>query len=78
MICDWIGAGKTYTKEKWTQAEPYEYYQKVRSERIIHPKTEKVILYLLEVIRDYGLRTFCFVCRHPEKSKLLENYIKGE
>ena len=56
MLCDWIGAGKTYSKEKWTQAEPYEYYQKVRDERIIHPKTEKVIMYLLEVIRDYGLK----------------------
>ena len=22
MVCDWIGAGKVYSKEKWTQEEP--------------------------------------------------------
>ena len=78
MLCDWIGAGKTYNKTKWTQAEPYEYYLKVRGERIIHPRTEKIIIYLLEIIRDQGLKTFCYVCRHPEQSTLLSNYINIE
>ena len=78
MLCDWIGAGKTYSKTKWTQNEPYEYYLKVRGERIIHPRTEKIIIYLLEIIRDQGLKTFCYVCRHPEQSTLLSNYINIE
>jgi hypothetical protein len=78
MVCDWIGAGKTYSKTKWTQEEPYEYYLKVRGERIIHPRTEKIIIYLLEIIRDQGLKTFCYVCRHPEQSTLLSNYINIE
>ena len=78
MICDWIGAGKVYSKETWTQAEPYNYYMKVRDSRIINPKTEKVIIYLLEMIRDHGIETFCYAVKHPEKSKVLDNYLKGE
>ena len=70
--------GKVYSKEEWTQAEPYNYYMKVKDSRIINPKTEKVIIYLLEMIRDHGIETFCYAVKHPEKSKVLSNYLKGE
>lgn len=63
MICDWIGAGKVYNKEKWTQSEPLNYFNKVRKGRYFHPETEKLIVYLLEVIRDYGLEKFHKICR---------------
>lgn len=62
MICDWIGAGMVYNKEKWTQAEPLNYYNKVRKGRYFHPETEKLIIYLLELIRDKGLDEFHRVC----------------
>lgn len=58
MVCDWIGAGKVYSKEKWTQAEPLNYYNKVRSGRHFHPDTEKLIVEFLESIRDGGLAFF--------------------
>lgn len=58
MICDWIGAGKVYNKEKWTQEEPYNYYQKFKSERILHPETQKLIEYFLLVIKEKGIDGF--------------------
>ena len=63
MVCDWIGAGKTYSKEKWTEDEPLNYYIKVRSGRYFHPETEKIILNLLNEIKDYGLESFHKKCR---------------
>ncbi len=62
MLCDWIGAGKVYENTKWTQSSPLEYYNKVRKGRYFHPETEKLILYLLELIRDKGLDEFHRVC----------------
>ena len=62
MICDWVGAGKVYSNEKWTQDEPLNYFYKVRKGRYFHPETEKLIVYLLEIIRDKGLEEFHRVC----------------
>lgn len=63
MVCDWIGAGMVYSKEKWTQAEPLNYYNKVRQGRHFHPETEWLLIRLLEIIRDDGLEEFHRVCR---------------
>lgn len=63
MVCDWIGAGKVYSKEKWTKKEPLNYYNKVRPGRHFHPSTEMFILFLLEMIRDKGLDEFHQYCR---------------
>lgn len=62
MICDWVGAGKVYSNEKWTRDEPLNYFYKVRKGRYFHPETEKLIVYLLEIIRDKGLEEFHRVC----------------
>jgi hypothetical protein len=78
MMCDWIGAGKVYSKKKWTQTEPIAFFEKKRPYMILNPRTEKVIVYLLEMIRDHGLDTFCYTVKHPEMSKVLSNYLKGE
>ena len=63
MLCDWIGAGKVYSKDRWTQAEPLNYYYKVRCGRHFHPDTEKVLVSFLELIRDYGLDQFHEIAR---------------
>ena len=63
MICDWIGAGKVYGQGKWTQEEPLNYYNKVREGRHFHPETEKLIVTLLEIIRDKGLERFHELCK---------------
>lgn len=63
MICDWIGAGMVYNKEKWNESEPINYYYKVRAGRHFHPDTEKLIVSFLECIRDYGLNEFYRMAR---------------
>lgn len=63
MICDWIGAGMVYSKEKWNQSEPLNYYKKVRKGRYFHQETEWLILKLLTIIKDEGLEKFHQVCK---------------
>ena len=58
MVCDWIGAGKVYSKAKWTQKEPLKYYNKVRAGRHFHPATERLILSFLGTISSAGLEAF--------------------
>ena len=63
MLCDWIGAGKVYSKGKWSQNDPLNYYNKVRAGRYFHPETEQVIVRFLELIRDDGLNEFHKIAR---------------
>ena len=72
MVCDWIGAGKVYSKDKWTQKSPQEYYYKVRAGRHFHPRTEALIVTLLDTIAEEGLDKFHSVV----KSSQLQNYYK--
>ena len=58
MVCDWIGAGMVYNKDKWNQHEPINYYYKVRKGRYFHPETEALIIRFLECIRDEGVEAF--------------------
>ena len=58
MVCDWIGAGKVYSKETWAQDEPWNYYQRVRSGRHFHRDTEHLIELFLLCISRYGLSEF--------------------
>lgn len=58
MVCDWIGAGKVYGKDKWTQHEPLEYFYNVRAGRHFHPETERLIVSFLETIDRHGLEIF--------------------
>ena len=67
MVCDWIGAGKVYSKEEWTQHEPLAYYRKVRAGRHFDKCTEHKITYLLLTIDGYGLKTFHKKCRNAMK-----------
>lgn len=72
MICDWIGAGKAYSNDKWDQHEPLQYYMKVRRGRYFHPETENLILDLLEIIDEQGLEAFHKACRR--RFPLLTDY----
>lgn len=45
---------------------------------ILNPRTQKVVEYLLELLKNHGIDTFCYAIRHPEASKVLDNYLKGE
>lgn len=67
MVCDWIGAGQTYSSEHWTQKEPLDYYNKVRAGRHFHSDTEKLILRFLVCIRDKGLEAFHKMAREVRR-----------
>jgi hypothetical protein len=40
LLCDWIGAGKTYNKDKWTKYTPIDYFFFVEPELFIHEKSK--------------------------------------
>ena len=56
-----------YSGNKWTQAEPLNYFNRVRAGRHFHPETDWLLVNLLEIIRDKGLDEFHRVCqtRYP-------------
>ena len=63
MICDWLGAGIVYSKQKVDYNKPYseplKYYNKCKKERIFHPETQKLIEYYLNIIATDGINAFC-------------------
>lgn len=65
MICDWIGAGKTYEKDEWDQTRPLAYYNKVRQGRHFHLDTERLILRFLVCIKNNGLDEFYKMAKNP-------------
>lgn len=69
MVCDWIGAGKAYNKNKWTQSDPINYFNAHRKGRYFHPNTEKLLIMLQECIRDKGLKEFHILARRMRKDK---------
>lgn len=58
MVCDFVGAGKAYSKEKWTQEEPLRYWYKVRAGRHFHESTEVLAVYMLKTLAENGLDAF--------------------
>lgn len=58
MVCDWIGAGKVYSGDDWTESAPLDYYNRVRKGRHFHPETETLLVRFLECVRDKGLDEF--------------------
>ena len=72
MVCDWIGAGKVYSKDNWTTQSPIDYYYQVRRGRYFHEDTEVLILCCLIKIRDEGLGAF-----HRYARQLLKETKRG-
>ena len=54
MFCDRIAACRTYLKDKYTDAVPYDYYIRSKSHILIHPETSDAIEAMLRVLRDEG------------------------
>ena len=63
MICDWLGAGIVYSKQKPNYNQPYvellEYYNKCKNERIFHEETQELIEFYLNMIANKGINYFC-------------------
>lgn len=54
MFCDRVAASKIYNKDSYTDAKPYEYFDKGRATRLISKRTSDMIEYLLLMLREKG------------------------
>lgn len=54
MFCDRVAASKVYLKDKYTCKSPYEYFDKGRSRRTIHPETSDFLEKLLKMLAEKG------------------------
>ena len=54
MFCDRVAASKNYRGDKYTDADPYNYYIHSYSHYIIHPDTAALLEKLLKMLRDDG------------------------
>ena len=83
MFIDRISASKNYQKEKYTDHSALDYFLKGREHYLIHPDTEALLWYLLEMLAKRGEKeTFAFVKnevlkgRVPYEKEELEKRIK--
>ena len=54
MFCDRIAACRVYLGDYYTNASPYEYYERSHIQYMIHPETDKLLKRLLIILRDNG------------------------
>ena len=54
MFCDRVAACQTYQKDKYTDASPWEYYDRSCGNYMIHPETAALLEKLLIMLRDEG------------------------
>ena len=73
MVCDWLGAGIVYSKQKVDYNKPYkeplEYYKAHLPERIFHKDTKELIEFYLEVIAERGINYFCEIVKSGKYNK---------
>lgn len=78
MVCDWVGAGIIYSHQRPDFYKPYreplQYYNRFVEERIFHPDTKELIEYLLCIIAEHGINTFCNSVRHCDVDGI-HNYL---
>ena len=53
-FCDRVAASRTYKKEAYTDASPWEYYMHGHDHSNLHPDTERLLLGLLTMLKDEG------------------------
>ena len=54
MFCDRIAASRTYLKDAYTDAAPYEYFVRSKDGILIHPETSAEIEEMLRVLKEDG------------------------
>ena len=54
MFCDRIAACRTYQGDQYTDAAPYDYYERSRGHILIHPETGELIGKMLLVLKEQG------------------------
>lgn len=62
MFCDRVAASKIYNKDKYTDADSYNYYMRGKDNRLIHPETAAMLEKLLTMLKDEGEeKTFKYI-----------------
>ena len=70
MVMDRRAACMTYQGKNYTQASPYEYFASSIERTRMHPRTQKELCYLLEMLRDQGEKeTFSYIRNWVMKGK---------
>lgn len=67
MFCDRVAASMIYQKEKYTDHSALDYYLNGRKRIMIHPETDRLILYLLCYLSENGLDKTCDYIRSLPK-----------
>ena len=62
MVCDRVAASQIYLGDKYTDASPWQYYEKSKDHYLLHPETRTLLEKLLLMVRDLGQeRTFAYI-----------------
>lgn len=70
MFCDRVAASKIYNKQKYTDGDSLEYFQKGRGKYMMHPETEQTLYELLFMLKEKGEEeTFSYIRREILKKK---------
>lgn len=69
MCMDRIAASRIYKKEEYTDASPLKYYQKGKTEQLMHPETAALLEEMLVYLSKHGeQKTFAYIRHHILKS----------
>ena len=54
MFCDRIAASRTYLKGAYTDASPWQYYERGQAHYLLHPATRRLLERMLLLLREEG------------------------
>ena len=54
MFCDRLAASRTYRGKKYTDADPYNFFQRSKASAMIHPRTEALLESMVRTLKDEG------------------------
>ena len=75
MFCDFVGAGKAYSKDAWTVHTPLDYYKKkCEGQRAMHADSEKLLVKLLAQLDGSDSLDDFVSWYNINKDKLEKNY----
>ena len=75
MFCDFVAAGKVYTKDAWTVNTPLDYWtNNCEGQRAMHKDSEKLIKLLLNTLAEKDSLDDFVSWYKVEKEKLQKNY----
>ena len=78
-VCDMIGAGKAYGKDKWTTKNPLEYWNnKCEGKRLMHPTSLSFQRRLLQILGSYENENDFYAWYRANKEILIQKYNNNE